>query len=59
MAETPPKIIDSEYNCFLCDGFTHSSRVKIFGKPGTRSTKSSIKITRLRHIVLSVLRPFA
>ena len=34
MAETPKKIIDSEYKCFLCDAFTHSSRVKIFGKSG-------------------------
>ena len=34
MAETPKKIIDSEYKCFLCDAFTHSSRVNIFGKSG-------------------------
>ena len=34
MAETPKKIIDSEYKCFLCDAFTHSSRVKTFGKSG-------------------------
>ena len=34
MAETPKKIIDSEYKCFLCDAFTHSSRVKIFGESG-------------------------
>ena len=32
MAETPKTIIDSEYKCFLCNAFTYSSRVKIFGK---------------------------
>ena len=34
MAETPKKIIQCEYKCFLCDTLTQSSagRVRIFGK---------------------------
>ena len=34
MAETPKKIVDCEYKCFLCDAFTPSSagRVRIFGQ---------------------------
>ena len=42
MAETPKKIIDSEYKCFLCDAFTHSSRVKIFGLDIPRLIESAV-----------------
>ena len=42
MAETPKKIIECEYKCFLCDTLTQSSagRVRIFGK-------SAVELPRL------------
>ena len=42
MAETPKKIIECEYKCFLCDTLTQSSagRVRLFGK-------SAVELPRL------------